>query len=116
MQAPSLNGKSMRAASPAAQAWANGPGSAATSEQISKLGPEALAQLQIPSADRSDVLETELNLDDDPNSWDVINPNKRTPKQWDAQLYSLEQRAEELYSAEHLHVILEVSVPWFSRS
>lgn len=54
------------------------------------------------------MLETELNVVDDPNSWDVINPNKRTPREWDAQLYSLEQRAEELYSADHLHMILEV--------
>lgn len=71
------------------------------------LGPEALAQLQVPSADRSDVLETELQLDDDPLSWDVINPNSRTEGQWDEQLYSLERRAEQLYSADHLHLILE---------
>lgn len=73
------------------------------------LGPDALAQLQVPSADKSDVLETELNLGDDPDSWDVINPNQRTEDQWDSQLYSLEKRAEQLYSPDHLHLILEVS-------
>ncbi|KAK4508718.1 hypothetical protein PRZ48_002457 [Zasmidium cellare] len=90
------------------QIWSSGPGStASSSNRPAKLGSEALAQLQVPSADRSDVLETELHVVDDPNSWDVINPNTRTPQQWDQQLYSLERRAEELYSADHLHVILE---------
>lgn len=74
-----------------------------------KIGPEALAQLQTPSADKSDVLNTELNLADDPDSWDVINPNTRTAEDWDRDFYSLEKRAEQLYSAAHLRLILEVS-------
>ena len=74
----------------------------------SKLGPEALAQLQVPSADKSDVLETELIDEDDPDNWDIINRNARTADDWDRQLYSLEKRAEQLYSSEHLHTILEV--------
>ncbi|KAF2160133.1 hypothetical protein M409DRAFT_70658 [Zasmidium cellare ATCC 36951] len=95
-------------ASQTGQIWSLGPGStASSSNKPSKLDSEALAQLQVPSADRSDVLETELNVVDDPNSWDVINPNTRTAREWDQQLYSLERRAEELYSADHLHVILE---------
>lgn len=72
-----------------------------------KLGSAALAQLQVPSADKSDCLETELSYEDDPNSWDIIKPNQRSEQQWDKDLYSLEKRAEQLYSAEHLHLILE---------
>ncbi|EME83062.1 uncharacterized protein MYCFIDRAFT_153732 [Pseudocercospora fijiensis CIRAD86] len=71
------------------------------------LGQHALAQLQTPSADRSDVLETELDTVDDPESWNVIKPNIRTEEQWDNELYSLEKRAQQLYSAEHLHILLE---------
>lgn len=73
-----------------------------------KIGPDVLAQLQTPSADKSDVLYTELNVDDDPDSWDVINPNTRTEEDWDRDFYSLEKRAEQLYSPAHLRLILEV--------
>ncbi|KXT05218.1 hypothetical protein AC578_8354 [Pseudocercospora eumusae] len=71
------------------------------------LSQHALAQLQTPSADRSDVLETELDIVDDPDSWNVIKPNMRSEEQWDKELYSLEKRAQQLYSAEHLHILLE---------
>lgn len=79
-----------------------------STEGPKKIGPEVLAQLQTPSADKSDVLDTELNLADDPDSWDVINPNTRNEEDWDRDFYSLEKRAEQLYSPAHLRLILEV--------
>ncbi|CZT14464.1 uncharacterized protein RCC_00441 [Ramularia collo-cygni] len=91
----------------ASRTSSNPPRSDTSTRGPKKIGPEALAQLQTPSADKSDVLHTKLILADDPESWDVINPNMLTAEDWDRDLYSLEKRAEQLYSPAHLHIILE---------
>lgn len=67
------------------------------------LGDDALLQLQTPSPDKSDIQHTELNAVDDIESWDLIVPGERVG----ANLYSLEKRAEQLYSPEHLRIILD---------
>ncbi|CAK4009129.1 hypothetical protein DOTSEDRAFT_75510 [Lecanosticta acicola] len=68
------------------------------------LGDDALLQLQTPSPDKSDIQNTEPNVADDAESWDLIKPGEQSGG---ANLYSLEKRAEQLYSSEHLRIILD---------
>ncbi|KAK4495308.1 hypothetical protein PRZ48_013639 [Zasmidium cellare] len=65
---------------------------------------QPLPALQNPLADKCDVPHTELLNVDDPDSWDVIKSSHR--EQLDG-VYSLEERAEQLYSNEHLSLILD---------
>ncbi|EME84308.1 uncharacterized protein MYCFIDRAFT_115868, partial [Pseudocercospora fijiensis CIRAD86] len=65
-----------------------------------------LPPLQNPIPDKSDLHNFELNNVDDPNSWDVLKPRPSAEDQA-TQVYSLERRAEQLYSAEHLRLIFE---------
>ncbi|KXT11004.1 hypothetical protein AC579_5009 [Pseudocercospora musae] len=65
-----------------------------------------LSPLQNPIPDKSDLHNFELNNVDDPDSWDVLKP-KPVAEDQDTQVYSLERRAEQLYSADHLRLILE---------
>lgn len=71
------------------------------------LSPTELAQLQVPTPDKSNIINTELKLEDDPESWDVIQSPVKSSLKPDGPPYSLERRAEELYSAEHLEIIME---------
>lgn len=52
-------------------------------------------------------MNTEPNVEDDPDSWDVIRPTTSLGTSTESQAYSLERRAEELYSADHLEIIME---------
>lgn len=67
------------------------------------LSENTLAQLQTPSPDKSDILNSKLSNADDPESWDVVRPGELRNNT----LYSLERRAELLYSADHLRTVLE---------
>lgn len=85
-----------------------GPLAAGRRQLNSAAGPitlddDALLQLQTPSPDKSDIQNTELNAVDDIESWDLIKPGERVG----VNLYSLEKRAEQLYSPEHLRIILD---------
>ncbi|KXT06905.1 hypothetical protein AC578_7236 [Pseudocercospora eumusae] len=68
-------------------------------------GP-VLSPLQNPIPDKSDLHNFEPNNVDDPDSWDVLKPKPAAEDQ-DIQVYSLEKRAEQLYSADHLRLIFE---------
>lgn len=70
------------------------------------LGAEALLQLQTPSPDKSGILNTELEVVDDETNWDLIKPSTEAEER-NAELYSLERRAEQLYSQAHLQIILQ---------
>lgn len=74
-----------------------------------KLSHDVVAHLQDPSPDKGDILNTDLNAVDDPNSWDLINREAKPIEERDASQFWLEKRAEQLYSAEHLHLILNDS-------
>ncbi|KAF2160262.1 hypothetical protein M409DRAFT_70603 [Zasmidium cellare ATCC 36951] len=65
---------------------------------------QQLPALQNPLADKCDVPHTELNNVDDPDCWDVI---KSTHQEQLNGVYSLEERASQLYSSEHLSLILD---------
>lgn len=71
------------------------------------LSQRDLAQLHVSSPEKNDILNAEINVEDDPDSWDLIHPTGSSSSSLDPQTYSLERRAEELYSAEHLEIILE---------
>lgn len=71
------------------------------------LSANELAQLHVASPDKSGLLYSELTVGDDPESWDVIQPTTCHDSPSLTQPYSLERRAKELYSAEHLKIILE---------
>ncbi|EME38798.1 hypothetical protein DOTSEDRAFT_75510 [Dothistroma septosporum NZE10] len=70
------------------------------------LGLEALFQLQSPSPDKSGIANTELEVADDETSWNLIKPSTEAEER-NAKLYSLEKRAEQLYSKAHLRIILQ---------
>ena len=54
--------------------------------------------------DNTDAQEAGLKHTNDPESWSVITPPRTNPEDG---IYSLEQRAEQLFGADHLRVILE---------
>lgn len=70
------------------------------------LPEEALVQLQTPSPDKSGIVNTELEVVDDETSWDLIKPSTEAEER-NLELYSLEKRAEQLYSQAHLRIILQ---------
>lgn len=74
---------------------------------------QVLLPLQSLVPDNSDAHEAELTSTDDPGSWNVINPAQAD---LGSGMYSLEQRAELLFSADHLRVILEEPKLLFSLS
>jgi PAS domain-containing protein len=60
-----------------------------------------LPALQSKGPDNSDAQYLEPVLEDDPRSWDLVEPPSDGPQG----MYALEKRAEQMFSSDHLHAI-----------
>lgn len=84
-----------------------GPGDRSSAESIMSQETAAtsvhtLPALQTKGPDNSDAQELEPLIEDDPRSWDLVEPwDESTPKG----MYALEQRSEQMFSSEHLRTI-----------
>ncbi|KAK4635153.1 Phototropin-1A [Fulvia fulva] len=74
------------------------------SQETSATSIHTLPPLQTKGPDNSDAQYLEPVLEDDPRSWDLVGPASDDHA---TGMYALEQRSEQLFSAEHLRTIFE---------
>ena len=88
-----------------------GPGDRSSKESIRSQESAAtsvhtLPPLQTKAPDNSDAQQLEPIGEDDPRSWDLVDPPEQNESQ-PTGIYALEKRAEQLFSSEHLHTIFD---------
>ncbi|EME49608.1 hypothetical protein DOTSEDRAFT_118302 [Dothistroma septosporum NZE10] len=74
------------------------------SQATSATSIHTLPPLQTKGPDNSDAQYLEPVLEDDPRSWDLVGP---ASEEQPTGMYALEQRSEQLFSAEHLRTIFD---------
>ena len=84
-----------------------GPGDRSSAESVISMETTAtsvatLPALQMKGPDNSDLQQLEPLLEDDPRSWDLIEP---VDADGPTGMYALEKRAEQMFSSEHLRSI-----------
>jgi PAS domain-containing protein len=87
-----------------------GPGDRSSAESIISQETEAtsistLPALQTKGPDNSDAQHLEPVLEDDPASWDLVDPPDESGGPQGR--YALEKRAEQMFSAEHLRALFD---------
>ncbi|KAK5171710.1 uncharacterized protein LTR77_003346 [Saxophila tyrrhenica] len=90
----------------AGHGYINGDRSSAESvmsQETAATSVTTLPALQTKGPDNSDAQDLEPVLEDDPRSWDLVEPVENTGSP--ANIYSLEKRAEQIFSNEHLRTI-----------
>lgn len=88
-----------------------GPGDRSSKESIyshetAATSVHTLPALQTKAPENSDAQQLEPIGEDDPRSWDLLDP----PDEYGSQptgIYALEKRADQLFSSEHLHTIFD---------
>lgn len=85
-----------------------GPGDRSSGDSILSQETEAtsistLPALQTKGPDNSDAQQLEPVLEDDPRSWDLVDPPDHSGGPTGQ--YALERRSEQMFSSEHLHTI-----------
>lgn len=74
------------------------------SQETSATSIHTLPPLQTKPVEYADLQTLEPVIEDDPSSWDLVGP---PPPDQEIGLYALEQRADQLFSAEHLRIIFD---------
>ena len=89
-----------------------GPGDRSSAESIysqetAATSVHTLTPLQTKGPDNSDVQQLEPVIEDDPRSWDLVDPADEAGMP--TGMYALERRAEQMFSSDHLRVVFEDS-------
>ncbi|GIZ42051.1 hypothetical protein CKM354_000533100 [Cercospora kikuchii] len=101
-----INNGSAEAGSPRSGQRPTSPIGATVPDAPIRISNDAVAHLQDPSPDKARVFNADVNDVDDIQSWDLISPNGLPIADEDRSENWLEKRAEKLYSADHLRLIL----------
>ncbi|CAK1357697.1 unnamed protein product [Cercospora beticola] len=101
-----VTNRSADAGSPQSERRPTSPIGATVPDAPIRLSSDAVARLQEPSPDKARVFNADVNDADDVQSWDLISPNGLPIADEDRSENWLEKRAEKLYSADHLRLIL----------
>lgn len=88
-----------------------GPGDRSSKESVRSQETSAssihtIPPLQSKAPDNSDAQQLEPIGEDDPHSWDLVDPPDENG-QHPTGIYALEKRADQLFSSEHLHTIFD---------
>lgn len=73
------------------------------SQETAATSHQALPPLQSKGPDNTDLQQLEPVLEDDPRSWDLVEPYDESGGP--TGIYALEKRAEQMFSSEHLRTI-----------